>query len=57
MFTWAVIDLENNVLSIQRATLDVPTTRPYEHWVIVQDGVKWKENLIYNPITKEVENG
>lgn len=55
MFTWAVIDFEYNVLKMHRATIDVPVQG--EWWVIVQDGLKWKEGLTYNPNTGHIENG
>lgn len=51
IFTWAIIDLNNNVLSIQRASLDVPK----QDWVKIPDGTKWKQGLVYNPTTKDVE--
>lgn len=57
MFTWAIIDYNNKIKDIQRATLDVPASRPGEHWVIIQKGKKLSKNLVYNPATREAENG
>lgn len=57
MFTWAIIDYNNKIKDIQRATLDVPASRPGEHWVMIQKGKKLSKNLVYNPATREAENG
>ena len=55
MFTWAIITPDNKVERIERATLEVPETRPNEHWVQIPTGTKWKEGLTYNPTTRDVE--
>lgn len=57
MFTWAVVNPDYTVKRIERATLDVPKTRRHERWVRVEQGTKWKEGLVYNPTTGELENG
>jgi len=54
MFTFALIDTENRVLSIQRSTFDI-LLRPFERWVIIQSGQKWRQNLTYNEITRGAE--
>ncbi len=57
MFTWAIIDYTYSVLNIQKATLDVPTARPGEWWVIIDPESRYSEGLIYNPDIGTIENG
>ena len=57
MFTWAVINPDNSIKRIERATLDVPKTRKHERWVRVQDGLKWRTGMVYNKQTGEAEYG
>lgn len=55
MFTWAVIAPGNAILRLERASLDVLKTRKHERWVRVQDGLKWRKGMTYNPNTQEAE--
>ena len=55
MFNWAIVDCENRVLSMHKATLDVPVNRKFECWEIIPFDRKWRTGLAYNPLLGDVE--
>ena len=50
MFRWAIVDCTGLVLRIANASLDVPRTRPREHWVIVPRNTKMRPGLTLGEI-------
>lgn len=55
MFNWVIVDCENRVLSMHKAALDILVGRKFERWEIIPLERKWKNGLIFNELTGDVE--